>query len=64
MTFRFKPQIGDLVGWRGEIGIVGIVEESRGLDIKVHWMKPWTQDGRLIDFSWIRRTNVKVISRT
>ena len=60
MTYPSKPVIGDLVNWRGEIGIV---KGSRGIDIQVYWMKPWTQDNRLIDFSWLRRANVKVISR-
>lgn len=57
---ELQPNAGDLINWRGEIGIV---KESRGIDIQVHWMKPWTEEGRLIDASWLRRANVKVISR-
>jgi len=60
MTSPSKPGIGDLVNWRGEIGIV---QESRGIDIKVHWMKSFRYDSRLIGFSWLRRTNVKVLSK-
>jgi hypothetical protein len=60
VTSPSKPELGDLVNWRGE---VGIVQQSRGIDIKVYWVKPWVQDNRLIDFSWMRRANVKVISR-
>ncbi len=58
-----KPKVGDLVNWRGEIGII---KQARGIDIQVHWMNPWGDEfGRLIDASWLRRTSrgMRVISR-
>jgi len=57
-----KPEVGDLVGWRGEIGII---KQTRGIDIQVHWVSPWMEDDRLIDASWLRRASrgIQVISR-
>ena len=60
---KTKPKVGDLVDWRGE---VGIVKQARGIDVQVHWMNPWNDEsGRLIDVSWIRRASrgMRVISR-
>ena len=59
---KLKPKIGDLVDWRGEIGII---KKTRGIDVQVHWVKPWIEDGRLIDSSWLRRAfrGIRVISR-
>ena len=57
------PKVGDLVDWRGE---VGIIKQVRGIDVQVHWMHPWNDEsGRLIDASWIRRASrgMQVISR-
>jgi hypothetical protein len=57
-----KPEIGDLVDWRGEIGVV---KRSRGIYVQVHWMWPWFCDDRLVDASWLRRVTpeMQVISR-
>ena len=59
---KAKPKVGDLVDWRGEIGII---KQARGIDVQVHWVKPWMEDGRLIDASWLRRASrgMQVISR-
>lgn len=66
-----KPLTGDLVRWTLH-GDVGIIEECRGLDVKVRWLvpirddadNPHRTDGRLIDFSWLRRGYLEIISRS
>jgi len=61
MTYPSKPELGDLVNWRGEIGIV---KQARGATVQVCWVKPWMEDGRLIDASWLRPGfGLRVISR-
>ncbi len=60
---KTKPKVGDLVDWRGEIGII---KQARGIDVQVHWANPWADEaGRLIDASWLRRTSrgMRVISK-
>ena len=60
---KTKPKVGDLVDWRGEIGII---KHARGIDVQVHWVHPWSDEaGRLIDASWLRRASrgMRVISK-
>ncbi len=58
---KMKPKIGDLVVHTH--GEVGIIKEVRGIDVHVRWFKPRRGYGQLINFSWLRRANVEVISR-
>ena len=62
MSRSKAPRLGDLVSW---VEDVGIVEETRGADVKVRWLKPIENgfDGRKVNFSWVVRRNVEVISR-
>jgi len=57
-----KPEVGDLVDWRG---VLGIVRQVRGIDVQLHWVVPWKEDGRLVDASWLRRSSrgMQIISR-
>ena len=57
-----KPEVGDLINWRGEIGIV---KQRREDFVQVHWVNPWVEESRLIDASWLRRASsgMRVISR-
>jgi len=62
MSRSKAPRLGDLVSW---VEDVGIVEETRGTDVKIRWLTPIKNgfDDRKIDFSWMTRRNVEVISR-
>jgi hypothetical protein len=58
-----KPEVGDLVDWCGQIGVI---KQSRGTNVQIHWMIPWLHANRLVDASWLRRSGpeIQVISRS
>jgi len=61
MTSHSKaPKVGDLVSW---VEDVGIVEETRGTDIKVLWQVPIKNGFDDIKICWVACRSVEILSR-
>jgi len=61
VTSRSKaPKLGDLVSW---VEDVGIVEETRGTEIKVRWLVPIKNGFDDIETCWVSRRSVEILSR-
>jgi len=61
MMSRSKvPEVGDLISWVEDIGIV---EETRGTDIKVLWQTPIKNGFDDITTCWVAQRSVEILSR-
>ena len=60
MSRSKAPRLGDLVSW---VEDVGIVEETRGTDVKIRWLTPIKNGFDDIKICWVARRSVEILSR-